>query len=352
MRRPHAPTFLALFAVAAAVFVTAPASLAAEAPAPSATPPAQSSAASTAPRFTERDVTFPSAGFSFPATLCLPAPAKGKVPIVILVHGAGPHDRDESLGPNKPFRDLAHGLAALGVATLRYDKRTNAFMAKVNPSTLTIEEETIDDAVAALRFARTLPEADPARVLVLGHSQGAAFTPVIATRGEASGAILMAALMRPIDQVIVQGVAFQARMAGKTADEAAQEGEALRKTFQRVRGGEAPDKEEVFHSTARYWRSFLRYDALAGLKELRVPPLLLYAAKDAKVWRVDYDLARQAVEAKGPGMGEAHWFPGLNHLFLPVEEGATGADILLEGHVPAEVIRTIAEWVAKLGKPH
>ena len=48
-------------------------------------------------------------------------------------------------------------------------------------------------------------------------------------------------------------------------------------------------------------------------------------------------------------MGEARWFPGLNHLFLPVEEGATGADILREGRVAPEVIEAIAGWVTKLG---
>ena len=312
------------------------------APAPKTTPPA-------APALIERELTFPSASFSFPATLCLPAGAKGKLPVVILVHGTGAHDRDETLGPNKPFRDLAHGLAALGVATLRYDKRTNAFLAKINPSTLTLDEETIDDAVAALRFARTLPEIDPARVFVLGHSQGATFTPVIAAKGEARGAILMAALERPVDQVIVLATSFQARMAGKSAAEAEMEAEALRKTFARVRSGEAPDPEPVYQATARYWRSFLRYDPLAELKKLQAPVLLLYAGKDAQVWKVDYELARQAVAGKGPEMGEARWFPGLNHLFLPVEEGATGADILREGRVAPEVIEAIAGWVTKLG---
>ena len=60
-----------------------------------------------------------------PATVVVPD-GEGPFPAVVLVHGSGPHDRDESIGPNKPFRDLAHGLTRDGIAVLRYEKRTRA----------------------------------------------------------------------------------------------------------------------------------------------------------------------------------------------------------------------------------
>lgn len=61
------------------------------------------------------------ADYPLPGLLTLPDGA-GPFPAVLLVHGSGPQDRDEAVGPNRPFRDLAVGLAALGVASLRYDK--------------------------------------------------------------------------------------------------------------------------------------------------------------------------------------------------------------------------------------
>jgi hypothetical protein len=66
-----------------------------------------------------------------PATLTMPAAGKGPFPAVVLVHGSGPNDRDETLGPNKPFRDLAWGLATQGIAVLRYEKRTREHAAKI-----------------------------------------------------------------------------------------------------------------------------------------------------------------------------------------------------------------------------
>lgn len=59
--------------------------------------------------------------------LSLPDIASAKVPAVVLVHGSGPADMDESIGANKPFRDIAEALSAQGIAVLRYDKRTKIY---------------------------------------------------------------------------------------------------------------------------------------------------------------------------------------------------------------------------------
>ena len=77
--------------------------------------------------FAEIDIPRISEEWPLPATLSLPV-GSGPFAAVILVHGSGPNDRDESIGPNKPFRDLAWGLASKGIAVLRYEKRTK-FMA-------------------------------------------------------------------------------------------------------------------------------------------------------------------------------------------------------------------------------
>lgn len=109
-------------------------------------------------------------------------PKEGKnFPIVILVHGSGPHDMDETIGPNKPFKDLAEGLASKGVATLRYYKRTKRYPNEVmKEPEINIYNEVVDDALEAIKLAAAHDKLDEKKLFVLGHSLGGMLAPKIA----------------------------------------------------------------------------------------------------------------------------------------------------------------------------
>ena len=66
-----------------------------------------------------------------PGTLSLPHQSEPRAAVVLLA-GSGPMDRDETIGRNKPSKDLAWGLASRGVAVLPFDKVTNAHPGEVN----------------------------------------------------------------------------------------------------------------------------------------------------------------------------------------------------------------------------
>ena len=128
--------------------------------------------------FEEKEVKVGSGEWELPATLTLPV-GDGPFPAVVLVHGSGPNDRDETIGPNRPFRDLAWGLASQGIAVLRYEKRTKEHASKLAAGLagLTIKEEVLDDALAAVALLRKVPKIDPRKVFLLGHSLGAMYAP-------------------------------------------------------------------------------------------------------------------------------------------------------------------------------
>jgi len=118
--------------------------------------------------FKEREVTVGEGDWKLPGTLAVPAGA-GPFPAVALVHGSGANDRDETVGASKMFKDLAEGLASHGIVVLRYEKRTRQYGAKMaGMHNTTVQQEVVDDAVAAANLLRTQKEVDPKRCVYSG----------------------------------------------------------------------------------------------------------------------------------------------------------------------------------------
>lgn len=116
----------------------------------------------------ERKIMIGAGASALPGTPRLPD-APGADPLVVLLHGFAPHDRDEPIGPNGPFRELAEGLARVGVAPLRYEKRSRQHPHVFAAGSYTVDLQTVDDAVRAVALAQSLPGIDPDRVFVLGR---------------------------------------------------------------------------------------------------------------------------------------------------------------------------------------
>src|SRR5512140_2903116 len=154
--------------------------------------------------FRERDVNVVSGSVSLPGTLTIPL-GDGPFPGVVLVHGSGPQDRDESIGGLRPFQDLAQGLASRGIAVLRYEKRTKVYRKEMAAAgDVTVKEEVLDDALAAFRLLRETPGVDRQRLFVVGHSLGALLAPRIAALdGALLGAVLLASPSRPMSEVVL-----------------------------------------------------------------------------------------------------------------------------------------------------
>jgi dienelactone hydrolase len=290
-----------------------------------AAPPAP--AAPTSSRFTEEAVTVGAGEWALPATLSMPVGAIAAA--VVLVHGSGPEDRDETIGPNKPFRDLAWGLADRGIAVLRYEKRTRQYAAKVAANrNLTVREETIDDAVLAATLLRTHARIDPARVFVLGHSLGGTLAPRIAAAdGSLAGLIILAGTTRPFNDVVRDQLAYLGSLTpGASASE-----EQLQ-TLRRA----APDA---------YWQDFDAYLPAQAAAKLTLPMLILQGERDYQVTLRDLQGWQNAVGGRANVTIKS--YPTLNHLFLPGEGKSTPAEYERAGHIPAFVLDDIADWITK-----
>ena len=163
-------------------------------------------------RFEEREVTLGPEPVAVPGTLAVPHGA-GPWPGVVLLAGSGSLDRDETIGRNKPLKDIAWGLASRGVAVLRFDKVTYAHAAELKEAReFTLSDEYLPQATAAIALLREHAGVDPARVFVLGHSLGGTVAPRVAEADPSvAGMILMAGGAQPLHWVIVRQTATSPR---------------------------------------------------------------------------------------------------------------------------------------------
>jgi hypothetical protein len=254
--------------------------------------------------------------YQLPAKLTLPE-GPGPFPAVVLVHGSGPHDMDETIGPNKPFRDIADGLATRGIATLRYVKRTAQYGASL-PANITLKEETVEDAVSAVALLRTTAKIDPKRIYVIGHSLGAYAAPRIGEADPAiAGLILLAGSTRPIEVLIDE----QIKYLGGTPEQAAN----LKK------------------SVPPSYLKDLATDPVPLAKSLKMPMLILQGERDYQVTMEDFKgwqtLAGPRVKLKS--------YPAMNHLFQPGQGKATPAEYQRIAPFSPVVLDDIAAWIKR-----
>ncbi len=299
-------------------------------------------------KFTEEPITVGAPDWPLPGTLTRPK-AVSPAPLVILVHGSGPNDRDETLGPNKPFRDLAHGLASRGIAVLRYDKRTFAHKDRLFKAgldkTITIQQEVIDDVLATLARARGLSGINPDRVFVLGHSGGGSLAPLIAQRdGKVAGIILLAAGSRPLKE----GLFEQLDHVASTDHDQAEAIGALRKQlesmFSGLKAGTARDDEIIMGAPVAYWKSWLAIDPVRTFKSVpALPVLVLQGGRDYQSTQADYEGFCSAL--RGRPNTAFHLYPDLNHFFQTGKGKAVPAEYLKPAPVDPRVIEDIARWV-------
>ena len=302
--------------------------------------------------YQEQEITVGSGEWALPGSLTIPV-GSGLFPAVVLIHGSGPNDRDETIGPNKPFRDLAWGLASRSIAVLRYEKRTKQHAIKFTREIiagLTVKEETIDDALAAVALLQHTKGIDPARIFILGHSLGGMLLPRIAVADKKiAGLIIMAGPTRPLEDLTLDQVKYISSLDSTISDEEKAFLDSLNVQVARVKSATlspaTPSSSLPLGLAANYWLDLRPYHPDETAKKLKQPMLILQGGRDYQVTLQDFNGWKSALSSHSNVLLKL--YPDLNHLFISGKGKSTPTEYGTAGHVSEQVIADIAEWILK-----
>lgn len=289
------------------------------------------------------DFVIPQARGALPGTLSLPK-GEGPFPAVVLVHGSGPQDRDETVGPNRPFLDVARGLASQGVAVLRYDKRSYARPQDLDGD-FSIDDETTDDAVAALAALGADRSVDSKRLFVLGHSQGAMLAPRIAQRSpDVRGAVLWAAPARSLLQIIPEQTRRVLAVDGQLGPNAEEQLAMLDTQIAAALGDREVEASKLPLGVPQsFWKSIEAVNARSDARSLRKPLLLLHGGRDFQVTATDWRMWKESLE--GQREVQLKEYPTLNHLGIASDGPVSPQEYTQPGHVDPVMINDLARWL-------
>jgi uncharacterized protein len=311
----------------------------------------------------EDPITVNTGKYILPGLLAMPkyfAP-NAKIPVVILLHGAGAEDKDRTSGPLKPSRDLALGLAAQGIASIRYEKRIKLYPLKDNDSEkFTVNDEVIDDAVSALERVRELaakdyPQLDVSKIVIVAPNLAATLIPRINDRDAAknpfarriAGGVLIAANTQKWHETLVARFKRAFMQDGSMNDSERRVMTTLQNEVSLVTSQSLSPKTPInklpFNLPASFWLDLRSYNHVQAIKNAQFPLLFLHGEQDSymafdefKTWQKELS-GKQTVQFRG--------YPDLVNLLVP--KPLENEIKEQPANIPVEVMNDIAQWIKK-----
>lgn len=264
-----------------------------------------------------------------------------------MVHGSGPNDMDETVGPNKLFKDLAYGLASNNIASIRYNKRTYDYPSLIQKeiNSVTIDKIVVDDAVKAVKKAHEL---GAEKVILLGHSLGGHLAPKIAEKAELDGVVIMAGNVTPLEDLILPQFEYLIENDSTT--------EISEFQYNAVKYQIDNLKSSKFDSTTvganlplglpgSFWLSLQDYEPQKVSKMQNIPYLILNGERD---YQVPPKEAKKWKNGNNHEQSTTIIYPGLNHLFFFGEGILLPSEYEQKNHMDKKVLVDIIEWIKML----
>jgi uncharacterized protein len=304
---------------------------------------------------TDIDTHIPAAGFGLAGTLTTPqAQGRLKHPAIVLGAGSGPVERDAIVAGIPLFAQLAGQLADLGFVVLRYDKR-GVGQSGGRTETVTLQEYA-EDTIAAVKWLAKRKDVDNRRILVAGHSEGAAVAMLAAAREKRiSALVLMAAMGTTGRQLILEQQQYLLNAAKTSEPDRTAKVELQKKILEAAvaeKGWESLPPEVRKAVDTPWYRSLLTFDPAKVMPQIKQPILILQGALDTQVAPHHAErLAELAKARKNSPPVEVKQLPSLNHLMVVARTGDAAEYATLETKaISPEIAKAIAGWFSTVAR--
>ncbi|MBS1952718.1 MAG: alpha/beta hydrolase [Cyanobacteria bacterium SZAS-4] len=321
--------------------------------------------------YDSEQVSFKNSDVEISGTLTLPKDSKS-CPVVVLLHGSGPHDRDETIFFHKPFLVLADYLTKRGIGVLRYDKRGCGKSTGDYKSATS--NDFSEDGLAAINYLKTDARVNPAKIGLLGHSEGGLLAPIIADKStDVSFLVMMAGAALPGDEILLGQVRKLGEGGGLPKQRLELECQMARETYAILKA-EPDDKlaidkikamrhrlnpqedaaaekdlsAQLAVMTSPWFRYFVSYDPRPMLSKVHCPMLAINGERDTQVLASEnLDAIKKAVESNGNKQLTVITLPKLNHLFQTCSTGLPQEYSNIEETISPAALTVIGDWIAK-----
>jgi hypothetical protein len=299
-------------------------------------------------KFLERKLTFTNGFYEMPGLLTVPTNTT-KSPLVIILGEAGPTDKDGSYEENRPYKDIAWGLASNGYAVYRYEKRSNnygIYMLKDKSAyeTFTPREDLLDDLYRAIDTLKTLPDIDPSRIYVLGHGQGGMLLPLVAKeRRDVKGIVLMGSTAKRQQENMIDQYKYLSKVTPYKKAEYDEQTVNAKRSMDKKLNPLTEHKYMPYGVQATYWIWLNQYNQVETAQKLKKPILILHGNRDYQTNMEDLELWQKGLKKNLNATVKN--YPKLNHLFYPGDIESNYSEYFIRGNIPDYVIKDIYLWL-------
>lgn len=263
--------------------------------------------------YISQEVSIPSKSIHLNGTLLNPT-SKGKKPLIILIPGSGPTDRNgnNAAMTNNSLKYLAEELAESQIASYRFDKSVLSYTKNDKANIDSISFNTfIDEAKTVIQYFKSTKKYS--KIIIAGHSQGS-LVGMIASENKVDAFISLAGAGRSIDEILIEQIGKQAPFL--VAD--------TEKVLNELKKGNTVEEFNpllisIFNKSVQpFLISWIKYNPQEEIKKLTIPILIINGSKDIQVSNLDAELLH-----KSNPNSQLKIIAEMNHIFKEIKGDTT-----------------------------